>query len=249
MPMMVVFNGLGIGYNGMPGGAAGMDQFTQLGKQADKDDFLVVYPGGAGIANGFNNGQLPFDSDNDVKFTQQVVNAFSNDTNVDKSKIYFVGFSQGASFAHISASAMSGQVAGVVDVSGDREADTATPKSPISELSIHSQADQTIPINGTGSSIWGNIEQLFGFQADSQDATTNFYRQLDGATGPGSVQLIHSNDGAVSTETTYSNSRNNTEVTEVTVPNLQHGWPGSSDSPNSFDASALISNWLLNLKK
>jgi polyhydroxybutyrate depolymerase len=248
MPMMVVFNGMGFGYNGMPGGAAGMDQFTQLGKQADKDGFLVVYPDGGGIAHGFNNGQVPGDSDNDIKFTQQLVDSFTTDANVDKSKVYFVGFSEGASFAHKAASAMSGQVAAVVDVAGDRAADTATPGNPISELSIHSQKDGTIPIDGTGASLLGNIEQLFGWQGNSQTATTNFYRQLDGATGPGTTTLIHSNDGATSTEQTYLNNSNGKEVTQVTVPNLQHGWAGSSDSPNSFSASALISNWLLQLK-
>jgi poly(3-hydroxybutyrate) depolymerase len=231
----------------MPAGAAGMDQFTRLGKQGDKDGFLVVYPDGAGIGHGFNNGEFP-DSDNDLKFTQQIVNSFGSKTNVDKKKIFFVGFSEGASFAHIAASAMSDQVAAVVDVAGFRTANTPVSKNPISELSFHSQEDQLIPINGTNASVLGKIEQFIGLQADSQNDTTNFYRRLDGATGPGSVQKIHSTDGAVSTETTYFNNRNNKKVTEVTVPNLKHGWPGSSDSPNSFDASALISDWLLKLK-
>jgi len=251
MPMMVVFNGLGYGYNGMPGGAPGMEQFTQLGATASKDGYLVVYPQGDGIAHGFNNQQLPLDNDNDIKFTQQLVNTFSNDLNVDKSKISFVGFSEGASFAHMAAAQMAGKVQAVVDVAGYRGNDAGSPTSPLSELSIHSAQDQTIPIQGNASdnSFVGTVEKWLGFQENSQDATTNFYRHLDGtAAQPTNVTNIQSRGGARSTETTYSNSTNNTKVTEVKVPNLQHGWPGSSDSPNSFNASALITDWLDKLK-
>ncbi len=141
---------------------------------------------------------------------------------------------------------MSDKIAAVVDVSGYRAADAGTPKHPVSELSIHSVQDERIPLNGSASdnTVGGWAAWALGFQADSQRATTDLYRRAAGATGPAAVSEIHSRDGATSVERTYVNPANGKEVSAITVPNLKHGWPGSSDSPNSFDASKLVIDWL-----
>jgi polyhydroxybutyrate depolymerase len=238
MPLMIVYNGLNT-----PGGAGGMDRMTQLGKEADEKGFAVAFLQGGGIKGGWNNGQLPFDHQDDVKFTNNVIDTLQSDLNIDKDRTYLIGISWGGSMMHKAVSQLSDKVAGVVDIAGfmTGKEKWKDPDSHVSELTIHSKDDPTVYY--TGRTGWG--EKITGFQQEPTPNTFEFYRRQDGITGEPTTTTSTAPDGKSVTTKDSVNPVDGTEVKMITLDGVGHGWPGGYELPNTINATDEAVNFLL----
>jgi polyhydroxybutyrate depolymerase len=238
MPLMIIYNGLNT-----PGGAGGMEKITELGQKADEKGFAVAYLQGGGMKGGWNNGQLPFDHQNDVKFTEAVIDTLQADLNIDKDRTYLVGISWGGSMMHRALSQLSGKVAAGADVAGFMTGDEKwpTPSNHVSEISIHSKDDQTVYYQGrTG---WG--QNLTGFHQEPVPNTFNFYRHQNGILSEPTVTTMKAPDGSNITIKKAVNPDDGTEVELMTLEGVKHGWPGSYEVPNTIRATDVIVDFLL----
>ncbi|MBU6454436.1 MAG: acetylxylan esterase [Cyanobacteria bacterium REEB67] len=150
-PLVLVYNGWGnhTGQGGVPGGAEGMEKTTGMSERADKDGFIVAYMDGTPRdQHSWNNGEWYFSKENDVKYTTQTMDAISQNANVDQSRIYLAGYSQGGSFAHRAATELSDRIAAVATVGGWLTGLEKPPSESVSVLEIHAGKDPTVPYDG-----------------------------------------------------------------------------------------------------
>ncbi|MGH2508557.1 MAG: alpha/beta hydrolase family esterase, partial [Ktedonobacteraceae bacterium] len=147
-PQPVVFN-----YHGYDNTAARMVKYTNMGVEADRENFIVVFPQGADDGLGkasWNAGIGPTGttgSADDVQFTRDMISYLQKNYCIDMHRIYVTGYSIGASMAYRVACTLSNQIAALATVEGAfyHFDGGCQPTRPIPVLEIHGQADQFAP--------------------------------------------------------------------------------------------------------
>ncbi|HEY9790947.1 MAG TPA: PHB depolymerase family esterase [Candidatus Obscuribacterales bacterium] len=219
-PLVLVLHGGG----GDIGFAVRMFQFNQ---KADDSGFIVAYPNGSGR---LGDHVLTWNTDaccgyaeahhmNDVGFIRKFLDELENDYNIDKKRVYVVGFSNGAMMAYKLACQMPEKFAGFAAVSGSMNGAERLPAVPISGLIIHGLADRHIPIDGGGGKLakWG-----FNVHAKPLEYCVDFWAAADGCKPP---QVQELNDGEVECRK-YLGGKDGTELIVYTIKDYKHSWPG-----------------------
>ena len=138
-----------IAYHGGGGTAAGFKADAGLDAVADREGFVVVYPGGVGRtdAGGAWNAGLEccgYAGEvgiNDVLFFERMVEDLARKHPVDLDHIWVTGHSNGAKMAYRIAAERSEQIAGAVGVAGVMQMPSVTPQNAVPVLHIHSEDD------------------------------------------------------------------------------------------------------------
>src|ERR1700722_2026552 len=89
--------------HGWTSSAKGVEVYTNMGKEADLDGFLLVMPDGLGSPQGWNCGFLNLggkDAD-DVKFLTDVLDEIEKKAKIDDKRVYFAGHSNGGMMAYV----------------------------------------------------------------------------------------------------------------------------------------------------
>jgi hypothetical protein len=179
-----------------------------------------------------------------------MVEWFEDNYNIDESRIYSTGMSDGALFSYLLAFNLTGTFAGIAPVCGPMPWGFDTPTTtPITVILMHGTADAILSYNGYGGS-GGNVTY-------SVDETIAYWRGVDNTT-TGPVETVW---GPTTLDTTvvhryvYSGGTNGTEVILFKVEGGGHTWPGGPlYSPyvgavtNHIDGSAQIWKYLPPLK-
>ena len=136
---------------------------------ADTANFILVYPQGL---YGDWNISLPSDSQSknridDLGFIDKMIEKISLEYNIDLTRIYAVGFSNGAGMAHALAAASSTKIAAIASMAGNLYKHTAenSSPSPTAILSIHGLLDGQRPYSNeslTGG-YWMNIDNMHSY--------------------------------------------------------------------------------------
>ena len=119
---------------------------------ADTSNFILVYPEGL---YGLWNVSLPSDSESknntdDIGFINTLIDQIASTYNVDTSRVYATGFSNGAGMSYTLACAMSNKIAAIASMGGLLYMHTAqnSKPSPVAIMSIHGTADYPRPYEG-----------------------------------------------------------------------------------------------------
>lgn len=229
MPLIIAFHGYGDkpGQGDTKAGAEGMEPVTGLSERAEKDGFIVAYlNGNPKEKNAWNNNQWFFSNRDDVKFTKTVMDNLSKDLNVDQERIYLVGFSNGASFAHRAAGALADRVAAVADVSGWMTGQEKAEAKGVSMLSIHSKADDAVKFDGRP--IWQGVVMK------PSQYTTEHYRKInDMPTMAAVAQHTQAANGTQIDTYSYKDPVSKTEVKSIFIENEGHVWFGGKANENA----------------
>lgn len=166
-----------ITYHGYDNTASKMAAYTDMGTEADAENFVVVFPQGA-----FDNANPPKPSWNagigvagptgttdDVQFTRDIISYLQKNYCVDAHRIYATGYSIGGSMAYRVACSLSNQIAAFATVEGAfyHIPGGCQASRPIPFLEIHSLVDPLAPYDGTGAqlpvqeilNLWFGIDQ------------------------------------------------------------------------------------------
>lgn len=142
-----------INYHGYQNTAQRTAQHTNMGAEADKAGFILVFPQGVDNPPSWNAGigaLGPTGDADDVQFTRDLISYFEHNYCVDSHRIYVTGYSLGGGMAYRIACALTGQIAAVATVAGAfyRIPGGCNPSRPIPLLEIHGQADRFAPYTG-----------------------------------------------------------------------------------------------------
>ena len=142
--------------HGGSGTATGQRYLSEMDQVADSAGFIVAYPQGS-FVNGYSywNSMIATEGSkgtaDDVGFISTLIDEISSNYNIDLSKVYACGFSNGGDMAISLACYLSGKISAVAPVSGlmSQESDSlCEPNETTSVLIINGTADNDRPYNG-----------------------------------------------------------------------------------------------------
>lgn len=208
---------------------------------ADTANFILVYPQGK-LLNGnthWNVGSWTKRSNSDdLGFTDAMIEAIASDYNIDLTRIYACGYSNGGAFSFELACRLSDRIAAIGSVSGmmtDRTQNNCSPSHPIPMISIHGTADNIVQYNG-------NIPE----EIMSQSETLAYWATFNNTDpDPTIVDIpdINNSDGSTVEFLKYPNGDKDVSVEHYKITGGGHDWPGKTGNMD-IDASHLIWNFV-----
>ncbi len=200
-------------------------QISHWNKLADEHGFIVVYPCGTGIplrwdafprAGGGNDGLR------DVTFISDLIDKLEGDYNIDPTRIYANGLSNGGGMSFLLACKLADRIAAIGGVAGAYSTpwSECSPSRPVPVIVFHGDADPIVPYGG------GTVSRA-GFTFPSIADWVAGWAQHNGCAGPpldlpasGAVSGIH-----------YPGCVQNADVTFYTIHGGGHSWPGGKGLP------------------
>lgn len=234
-----------INYHGYDNTAARMESYTNMGAEADKENFIVVFPQGAlDTANppkpSWNAGigaAGPTGAADDVQFTRDMLSYLQKNFCVDTQRIYVTGYSIGASMAYRIACELNNQIAALATVEGafyHIPPNGCQATRPIPVLEIHGLADQLAPYDGAPPklSVQTFLNLWFAIDHCNTSVSQTIFQQAD-VTG-----------------IKWPNCANGTVIEHYKISDGGHVWPGSATpmpslgfTTHTIDANVVIWNF------
>jgi len=219
-PILFAFHGFG-GYNQYFINTA---DFRSL---ADQFNFIAVYPQGLVCNEGTTWNTHPPGGDNkcsqdDIGFFGALLYEISGNYNIDSSKVFLTGYSNGADFSYSMACYQSSLVTAIAPVSGLMpmvDASTeCTPNHPTSVMIFNGTNDGARPYNG-----------IEGWMM-SVDQTVAYWSQYNNTDSSPQTNIIGNIENY-----TYLNGDNNSTVDLFKIVNGDHDWFNLSYNGNSME--------------
>ena len=239
--------------------AEGMEKFSGFSALSDREGFVALYPNGVGIMGylqhwnaGHCCGKAAKDNWDDVGFLAKAIADACARLNIDRSRIYMVGFSNGGMLAYrfaaekghlLAAAAPMAASIGGKPSEGEPEWRIPEPGRPLSLIIFHGLADDDIPFEG-GASQHRKSSRTYWPVSRSVD----FWRQQNKCRSQ--LPDRHLNAGSVRVAS-WADCSDETEVKLVLIKNWGHVWPGKfftaklaqGDPLKDFDAAEMIWNF------
>ncbi len=224
MPLVLVFHGGN-------GKGIGVEKRTRFSDLADREGFFVAYPDGVG--GHWNDGRL--DSDNpdvdDVGFVRTLIDHLVKTKNIDSSRVYATGISNGGAMTHRLACELSDKIAAFAPVSSSlsvRLASSCKPSRQVSMLMFNSPDDPFLPWEGGEGRGRGGVKLSVPQTLDWWRKQNNCSSQAENKTLPPTT----ASDGTQVMMSRYSGCRGGSEVILYTIQGGGHSWPGAEDVRN-----------------
>jgi len=231
-----------------------MEQETGLSELADREGFLVLYPNGITLFGWLQHwnalhccGKAMKDRVDDLGFVAGVIDEVREHFNIDTSRIYMVGYSNGGMLAHLFAAQKPETLAALAVIAaaiGSRpspsEPEVRIPpaRAPMPVLVIHGREDDHIPYEG------GSVEKNGHFYV-SVKGSIDFWLQANGVSGVSQRENMAA--GRVIKET-WKAQDGRQEVVLCTLEGWKHTIPTryfteklpGNDPLKNFDATEMI---------
>ncbi len=195
--------------------------FADFRPIADTANFIVVYP--QGLQDGFgqyNWNCFGLNSIDDVGFLSSLIDKMSMDYNIDLTRVYSTGFSNGGFMSHLLACELSEKIAAIATVGAGIPPNITLPCTTLTSMPV-------LLINGTTDSI-----------VDYDTYATpafDYWKQQNNCSveGQNSVPDLDPNDGSTVDHIFSITCDNEVSVELFRVNNGNHEWPGPTDSGNN----------------
>jgi polyhydroxybutyrate depolymerase len=261
VPLLFSFHGLG---------SNGDDQrdLTRFDELAEQEGFIAVFPDakdltgyscnvtlpplpGAEIQWNLGAGSLQYCAGiDDVGFAADMVNWFETNYNIDASRIYSTGMSDGALFSYLLAFNLTGTFAAIAPVCAPMPWGFGNlTTSPITVIEMHGTADPILSYygyGGSGGNVTYSVDDTIAYWCGVDNISTEPVETVWGPT---------SRDSTVVHRYVYSGGTDGTRVILFKVEGGGHTWPGGvlysayvGAVTTHIDGSALIWKYLPPLK-
>jgi polyhydroxybutyrate depolymerase len=217
VPLVISLHGAGLW------GAAQRD-ISRWDAVADREGFIVVYPSG-GTGNGPRIWRSTIEGaalTRDVQFFSDLIDKLGAEYNVDSSRIYVNGLSNGGGMSFVLSCTLSNRIAAVGMVSAAQLLpwSTCTDPRPVPMIAFHGTADPVVPY--TGGKTWVASQPF----PHVPTWTANWARRNRCAPEPIDSPVA---DGV--TRRAYSGCAGNASVELYTIHGGGHDWPGGGPLP------------------
>jgi polyhydroxybutyrate depolymerase len=220
-PLVLAFHG---GY----GSGKRLARNTGFNALADQEGFIVVYPDG--INRHWNDGRGTANPNiDDVGFVRALIDRLVRYRNIDPSRIYATGISNGGQFTQRLACEMSDKIAAFAPVAATFPAaikSSCKPKNSVAMLMINSPQDPLVPWQGgEGGGLGGKILSVA--------ETVEFWRKHNNCSPVGQTQALQNiapSDGTQVRVSSYSGGCPRSEVILYTIEGGGHTWPDGREN-------------------
>ncbi len=226
LPLVIMFHGAG-------GKAKNTNRQTGWEKKAEQEGFAVVLPDGTPefkslppkfLANpqtwndGGGKGPAAKNGENDVAFTEAIIDEVGRKATIDLNRIYVSGFSNGASMAFRVAAELSVRIAAAAPVAGHYRLKGYTPSRSVPLLYIVGSDDPLTPMDGGEVSLpWGSSIT----QPAVAETVRSWTRLMGCDREPNTVE----ENGPVKLSR-YRPCRGGGEMEYYLIAGMGHVWPG-----------------------
>ena len=214
-------------------------KLSQLNKAADENGFIVVYPSGTGTGpkTWFMEGARTPLRMPDVRFISELIDRLEAAYNIDPTRIYANGVSNGGGMAFVLSCTLSHRIAAVGAVAAAQSLPWSwCPDSqPVPMIAFHGTGDRIVPYNG--GKVWISPVPF----PSVPEWAANWARRNRCAPSP-----VDSAVAADVTRTEYTNCTDDADVVLYAIQGGGHQWPGGKPLPkwmvgsasNSIDATS-----------
>ena len=193
-------------------------QFNQSNFQqlAEANQFIFVTPQGLGFLAGWAINNNFGGNEDDLGFSDALIDKIQEDFNVNEKRIYATGFSNGGFFSYRLACELSPRIAAVASVAGSMtrgwiSSGQCRPTHPTAVLQITGTNDNVININGNNTNE--SIQDVMEYWADVNNADRT----------PDVTQL-----GGGTTRSVWDNGDNGVTAEFIRVQGKGHSWNGGN---------------------
>ena len=220
-------------------GSSAMTHFSYTNYEpiADGNNFIVVYPQGTtsnALNTHWNNGGWTSKSTaKDIEFIDTIINLLKEKINIDQTRIYSSGMSNGGYMSYHLACNLDNKFAAIVSVTGSMTTDTydnCSPSHPTAIMQIHGMRDTVVPYFGSIGSK--SINDVMKYWSSYNGCDNDPEEQ---------IEYYSQNNYVINTET-YTNCINNVSVKLILHSTLGHNWPRTSYY--GFSASQEVWNFV-----
>ena len=215
IPLVLCFHGYG-------GSALGLS-YTNFNYVADTAGFIVVYPQGTllqGVTHWNVGGWTLASNTDDVGFISSLLDSLSDQYNIDQTRIYSTGMSNGGYMSFLLACQLSNRIAAIASVTGSMTPqmyNACDPQRPVPILQIHGTNDQTVPY--FGDPTWTeSINNVLQFWVD--------YNNCSALPATYALPDINMFDGSTVERLTWYNGDNSVVTDHLKVIGGGHDWFG-----------------------
>jgi polyhydroxybutyrate depolymerase len=214
---------------------------SQWNKAADEHGFIVVYPAGTGTGPKawFMEGSRTPSRMPDVRYISELIDTLEAHYNIDSTRIYANGLSNGGGMAFALSCTLSNRIAAIGAVSAAQSLSWSwcTDSTPVPMIAFHGTADPFVPYNGAPPG-WLNPTAPF---PNVRTWAANWAQRNRCGRKP--------TDSVIAADVTrreYTNCSKNATVVLYTIKGGGHQWPGGKPIPewivghlsNSVDATS-----------
>ncbi len=218
-PLVISMHGAG----GWPAQQMNLSEWNRL---ADSQGFIVVYPSGAeGAGPRIWNVRRGPGLMRDVRFISELIDRLEADYNIDPTRIYANGLSNGGGMSFVLSCTLSDRIAavGMVAAAQTLPSSWCTDRRPVPMIAFHGTADPVTPYNGGAS--WVSPRSF----PDVSTWVANWARRNRCGANP-----VESAVAADVTRREYTNCADDTSVVLYTLRGGGHSWPGGKPLPEWF---------------
>lgn len=232
LPVPLMFN-----FHGYTGAANGHMNGTRMRRVAEREGFVVVYPQGTRYfgSTHWNVGSWTQGSTaDDLGFTEAMIDTLSAEFNIDLSRIYSCGYSNGGYFSYELACKMSHRIAAIGSVGGKMSSQTynaCSPSRPIPVITIHGTQDNIVSYYGSTPINSKTVEEVHDYWIE-HNASDRF---MEAVTLPD----IDPDDASTVEYFAAINGNECARVDHYKVIGGGHDWPGAWGNKD-IDASSVI---------
>ncbi len=224
-----------LSFHGYQSNGIGQRNLSGLDLLAEKEGFIVVFPNGTEVDPGFslarrpellqgyqgkwNIGIPPMTGDvDDVAFVSALIDKLTAKFNIDRTRVYATGMSNGSMFCHKLAIKLSDKIAAIAGVTGPLTAPLVnkTPKRPITVIQCQGDADPVVPFNGNPAFL----------SAHATVARWVYWNKTGTEPGVYEYPKVVADDPTSVVKYVYGGGTNGTKVIFYHVKNGGHTWPG-----------------------
>lgn len=226
-PLVLVFHG---GH----GSGDRISEQTGFEALAAREGFLVAYPDAIGSGHWNDGRSSTAGAADDIAFVRRLIDTIAGIRNLDTSRIYATGHSNGGFFVQRLACELSDRLAAVASVNatmGKALASRCNPSAPISVMMINGTADRLVPWEG-GEVQKGRFMGKGGAIVAVEE-TLDFWVRREGCRPTKQKQTLPDrdpNDGTRVERWEFDGCRAGNEVVLIRVVGGGHAWPGSRSS-------------------
>ncbi len=206
-----------LAYHGIGLNAQEMMRISGFSAQADEDNFLVAYPEGSGSTQSWNGGtccgEAMLRRVDDVGFTRAMIEDVAQQANVDRSRVFATGFSNGAIMVYRLACDLADEIAAIGPVAAAPATTSCNPSRPVSVIHFHGDADRLNPYEGG--------ELSGGREFMSVEDGLDLWLGLDGCP----LQAEETQTGSI-VHRLYAPCQQGSTVELYKVLGGEHAWPG-----------------------
>lgn len=202
---------------------------------ADNAGFIVVHPQGTKL-NGSSHwnveGLTVGSTTDDIGFTEALLDAISDGYNIDSTRVYGAGYSNGGYFCFRLACQLSNRFAAVASVGGSMTVETITncsPKHPTPVLQIHGTNDGSVSYEGETWSL--PVEEALQHWIN--------YNHCNATPTIEDIPNTSTTDYSTVEHYIYSGGDKDVNTEHFKVIGGDHDWPGSTGNMD-IDASSEI---------